>query len=287
MQGIGNIAIFTAGKPDLVVAWYRWGHFLALVVTLFALFWIFYDSARKGRAATIWKVISVTATILVLPSLLLWLFPTLADPASPRTVYGAVDALAYIGLLGGIGALISLVGYTLGLGEPTRTCPSCGRRLDPSWEYCPYCAPAPAPVETTPEPTPVAPTEALEQEYAGRVPSKLEETRILEREEIEHLAYLVHISGPRRGKTYQLRERFNIGRDAEDNDLVIDDDAVSGHHARIKLEKDQFVLYDLASTNGTFVNDERIDKHALSDGDVIKMGGTAFSFMEVKEKEAK
>lgn len=287
MQGIGYIAIFTAGKADLVVAWYRWGHFLALVIALFAVSWVFYDSAQKGREATIWKIISVMATILVLPSLLLWLFPTLGDPASPRTVYGAVDALAYIGLLAGVGALISLVGHTLALGEPVRTCPSCGRRLDPSWEYCPYCAPAPAPVETTPEPTPVAPTEALREGYPGPVPSRLEETRILEVEEIEHLAYLAQTSGPRRGKTYQLREKFNIGRDATDNDLLIDDDAISRHHARIKLEEGQFVLYDLATTNGTFVNDKRIDKHALSHGDVIKIGETTFSFVEVKEQEGK
>ncbi len=99
------------------------------------------------------------------------------------------------------------------------------------------------------------------------------------------MVYLAQTSGMRRGVIHQLGEVTNIGRDATDNDIVIDDDIASRRHARVKLEEGKFVLYDLASANGTFVNGEQIVKQALTEGDAIKMGDTTFSFVEVKEEE--
>ena len=62
-----------------------------------------------------------------------------------------------------------------------------------------------------------------------------------------------------------------IGR-LPDNLLVIDNPAVSGRHARVYKEGNHFVLEDLKSTNGTFVNDKPIARHTLLDGDVIVVG---------------
>lgn len=59
-----------------------------------------------------------------------------------------------------------------------------------------------------------------------------------------------------------------IGR-LPDSVLVIDNPAVSSRHARVFKEGDQYVLEDLKSTNGTFVNDKPIARHTLVDGDVI------------------
>ena len=59
-----------------------------------------------------------------------------------------------------------------------------------------------------------------------------------------------------------------IGR-LPDNDLVIDNPAVSGRHARVLREGNHYVLEDLKSTNGTFVNDKPIARHTLLEGDVI------------------
>ena len=63
----------------------------------------------------------------------------------------------------------------------------------------------------------------------------------------------------------------SIGR-LPDNLLVIDNPAVSGRHARVYKEGNHFVLEDLKSTNGTFVNDKPIARHTLLDGDVIGVG---------------
>jgi len=64
---------------------------------------------------------------------------------------------------------------------------------------------------------------------------------------------------------------LSIGRTAA-NDLPIDNLAVSGHHAKIYLEADKFVLEDLNSLNGTFVNNQRIRKSFLKNGDEVLIG---------------
>ena len=63
----------------------------------------------------------------------------------------------------------------------------------------------------------------------------------------------------------------SIGR-LPDNTMVIDHPAVSARHARVTPEGDSYVLEDLRSTNGTFVNDKPVTRHALNEGDVIVVG---------------
>jgi pSer/pThr/pTyr-binding forkhead associated (FHA) protein len=98
------------------------------------------------------------------------------------------------------------------------------------------------------------------------------------------LAWLVVTSGPRTGKEFRLGEVTGIGRDPTQNEVVIDDQAMSRQHAKIKLEGKKFVIHDLASSNGTFVNDGQVYRQVLSDGDRIRMGETEFTFIEVQEK---
>jgi pSer/pThr/pTyr-binding forkhead associated (FHA) protein len=69
-----------------------------------------------------------------------------------------------------------------------------------------------------------------------------------------------------------------IGR-SQESDVVVDHNTVSRQHAAIKLEEGQFRLYDMGSTNGTFVGDERVrEPVALQDGAVVKFGDKAFVF---------
>ena len=75
------------------------------------------------------------------------------------------------------------------------------------------------------------------------------------------------------------KERYTVGR-LPDNDIRIDNAAVSGHHALIiNILNDSF-LEDLNSTNGTYVNGKIIKKHALQHGDVITVGHHALRFIE-------
>src|SRR5512134_1359552 len=67
------------------------------------------------------------------------------------------------------------------------------------------------------------------------------------------------------------KERTTLGR-KPDNDIHIDNLAVSGHHAVIVTILNDSFLEDLHSTNGTLVNGRPVDKHFLQDGDVIEIG---------------
>ncbi|MGI9270757.1 MAG: FHA domain-containing protein [Woeseiaceae bacterium] len=82
------------------------------------------------------------------------------------------------------------------------------------------------------------------------------------------------------------KERYTVGR-LPDNDVRIDNPAVSGHHSLIiNILNDSF-LEDLNSTNGTYVNGKLIKKHALQHGDVITIGHhqLRFSDQQVSEPE--
>ena len=82
------------------------------------------------------------------------------------------------------------------------------------------------------------------------------------------------------------RDPFRIGR-SEDNDLCIDDQLSSRSHAVIEQvssrhngDGSDYVLRDLDSTNGTFVNHAAISAHLLQDGDMIRIGQTFFRFAQ-------
>src|SRR4030095_16642753 len=75
------------------------------------------------------------------------------------------------------------------------------------------------------------------------------------------------------------KERYTIGR-LPDNDIRIDNPAVSGHHSLIiNILNDSF-LEDLNSTNGTYVNGKLIKKHALQHGDVATVGPHQLRFVD-------
>jgi pSer/pThr/pTyr-binding forkhead associated (FHA) protein len=74
-------------------------------------------------------------------------------------------------------------------------------------------------------------------------------------------------------------ETLTIGRKA-DNDLVIEDPAVSGHHARIVKIQAVFFLEDLKSTNGTAINGRPITRHQLRDADVVTIGQHRLVFQD-------
>jgi len=80
------------------------------------------------------------------------------------------------------------------------------------------------------------------------------------------------------------KERYTVGR-LPDNDVRIDNPAVSGHHSLIiNILNDSF-LEDLNSTNGTYVNGKLIKKHALQHGDVITIGHHQLRFSDQQSND--
>lgn len=82
---------------------------------------------------------------------------------------------------------------------------------------------------------------------------------------------VLSLNGAIQGEYELNQERLTIGR-KPDNDIQIDNLAVSGKHALIITILDDSFLEDLGSTNGTYVNGKLVKKHALKDGDVIAIG---------------
>ena len=74
------------------------------------------------------------------------------------------------------------------------------------------------------------------------------------------------------------KDSIAIGRNDE-NTIVIDNLAVSGFHARIDKAGSDYILTDLQSTNGTFVNDEKVTSHKLAHGDNIVIGKHVILFV--------
>ena len=68
-----------------------------------------------------------------------------------------------------------------------------------------------------------------------------------------------------------------IGRDPG-NDVAVGDPRVSAHHAEVRIEDGRATVTDLSSTNGTWVNGERVEQRALRSGDRIKLGDTIVIF---------
>jgi pSer/pThr/pTyr-binding forkhead associated (FHA) protein len=94
--------------------------------------------------------------------------------------------------------------------------------------------------------------------------------------------WLVIRSGPRVNQQLKLRAGSNIvGRDGRKAQLVVEEPSVSGEHAKIRYENGVFVIYDLASTNGTYVNGHRVEKQRLMDNDLVRLGRMEFVFKVV------
>ena len=95
---------------------------------------------------------------------------------------------------------------------------------------------------------------------------------------------VLHLDGQVLAEYNMSKERYTVGR-LPDNDIRIDNSAVSGHHALvINILNDSF-LEDLNSTNGTYVNGKLIKKHALQHGDVITVGHHALRFVDSEAEE--
>jgi hypothetical protein len=249
------------------------------LVALAAALWSIYDS--QGRSASgegsgwgvVWSVVAALGAILVLPALVINAFNL--DPDKKDLI----DPFSYVAIGGAALAVLATAGYaiTRGGGQPVPY------PYDP---YDPYRTQQPTP-PPQPEPQPVAdPTITFHDEEEGLGHPK---TMVLKRP-AKRFAYLIVQSGLRAGAPFQLSDVTNIGRTGLDNEIVLDDDSVSEHHARVRYdgERKRFIFRDLDSTNGSWLvgtdGKQQIEApHLLSDGDVLELGLTRLVFKEMAE----
>jgi hypothetical protein len=146
-----------------------------------------------------------------------------------------------------------------------KVCTQCGNELDKTWDACPYCAEAAAQAAAANAPKAPMKTQAFMINPEGQASG------------MQLLGWIVPLQGPQRGELFTLSPATTIGT-APDCHVVLHDKFMSSKHAEIKAEGGVWVLKDLGSTNGTYVNDKRVDKHELVDNDFVKFGNQLVKF---------
>ena len=86
------------------------------------------------------------------------------------------------------------------------------------------------------------------------------------------MAKLVVLSAGLTGRTQELKvDKITIGR-VEDNTFQIAEPSVSSHHCEVLMRGSEVVVHDLESTNGTFINGEKINEKVLKIGEILRLG---------------
>ncbi len=147
-------------------------------------------------------------------------------------------------------------------------CSQCEAQMDKLWFQCPHCAQAgaaqaAAAAAAAAKPAPKTMAFMLNA-GGGAGPSAQGGQQVI--------GWLVPLQGPQRGELFTLGSATLIGTDPATCNLVLQDKFMSSKHAEIKVEAGLWMLKDLGSTNGTYVNDKRVDKQELVDNDFVKFG---------------
>jgi len=95
---------------------------------------------------------------------------------------------------------------------------------------------------------------------------------------------LVVLEGPDKNKKITLNKNLTAIGKRENNDLVLADKTVSRNHLEIEYTSDSFLLKDMGSTNGTYLNGSKVKEAYLAPGDTIKAGNTLLEFVAFDEK---
>jgi DNA-binding NtrC family response regulator len=115
------------------------------------------------------------------------------------------------------------------------------------------------------------------------------QTQLLQMEETKDVVSLRKcqlrvLSGPDEKKKFDLNQKTTQLGKKEDNDIVLLDNTVSRHHISIEMTSDSYLLKDLGSTNGTYINGLKVKEAYLTPGDVIKIGNSEIEFTAFDEK---
>ena len=149
-------------------------------------------------------------------------------------------------------------------------CPTCGFQNTEDSNFCRRCG------------SRLVPADLTETTITYLVGEREEsETSLLDRRGLsEGNVLLIRAGGGREGEVFSLEsDVLTIGRSPH-SDLFLDDVTVSRHHARLIRDDSGYLVEDLNSLNGTYINRKRIERHRLSDGDELQIGKFKLAFVE-------
>jgi len=164
------------------------------------------------------------------------------------------------------------------------TCPQCGRdipdELAEGAKFCPFCgARMHRPAADLVDSTTTFALPAHHAEHATPVPDEADGHETLDddaRAAVEALpqgsSMLVVQRGPNAGSRFLLDSDLVSAGRHPDSDVFLDDVTVSRRHAEFRKGADGYVVRDVGSLNGTYVNRDRVDEVVLSNGDEVQVG---------------
>jgi|HubBroStandDraft_1064217.scaffolds.fasta_scaffold153867_2 hypothetical protein len=155
-----------------------------------------------------------------------------------------------------------------------------GHQIEDAWEVCPYCQ------RTGFQNLGGASLAKTRLDVGGDLPdetsSKITRRTMLisERRRPPVVGWLVAMTGEQKGEDFRLREGQNMIGATLDCQITLKDETVTSRHASLRYQEGRFLITDLDSTNGTYLNDrpERIAREELKDNDTIRIGEVVLKF---------
>lgn len=150
-----------------------------------------------------------------------------------------------------------------------------GHQMEDSWEICPYCQ------RTGFHGAGLAKTKVEETGNAAAAAAPARKTILLaQKYKSPVVGWFVALDGQHKGEDFRLREGQNtVGSDAS-CDILLSDSTISAKHASLRYKEGKFVLTDLDSTNGSYLNDraDPIAREELNDNDIVRLGDVRLKF---------
>lgn len=297
--------------PNIIGTWAAWGVFISFLAAVAAIALLFRPSIRGySNGLLVYRVISVVALVLSIPGVLF--SPSLGLGLS-QLGGNAVNPLVWVSLLAGVAAfgVIALTLLGIGLPEPSvarstlsAITPTNGPPPPVGFTYAPPQASVPPSLAEEAVPSILHPPSlsTSDRSLADSLPTQLDALSPLEKiknldyepnasetiligPQRDYFAWLIELTGQRAGTAHRLlHRRIVIGRGASAG-IKLNDPAISTEHAVLLLpeESTEYILHDLASSNGTFIRGQRVGTpHRLQDGDRIELGESRLFFMEMR-----
>jgi hypothetical protein len=170
-------------------------------------------------------------------------------------------------------------------------CTNCGQENPQEARFCARCGnPLTRPGEPIePERTGVETTSTISLTGIEALDDHAEEDGFATDAAVEALpadaALLVVKRGPNAGSRFLLDKPSTTAGRHPESDIFLDDVTVSRRHAAFEREGDEFVVRDVGSLNGTYLNRERIDEAALASGDEVQIGKFRLVFLTGPRRE--
>lgn len=154
-----------------------------------------------------------------------------------------------------------------------------GHQMEDSWESCPYCAKTGF-VGTEYGKTRIESDMPREGPAAAATAGARKTVLISEKRKPPVVGWFVALNSEQKGEDFRIHEGQNILGSAAECEIVIRDSTVSAKHASLRYKDGKFILSDLDSTNGTFLNDrpEAIAREEVKDNDLIRLGEVSLKF---------